>query len=102
MPDTERQNRSTPARAVIRREAQRLRAVFEEAGAEPVETSILQPAELLLDLYGEDIRARAYIASDPLKGEQMLRPDFTVPVVQMHMESAAEPARYTYLGEIGR
>lgn len=102
MPDTERQNMSTPSRAATRREAQRLRAIFEAAGAEPVETSILQPAELLLDLYGEDIRARAYVTSDPLKGEQMLRPDFTVPVVQMHMESAAEPARYTYLGEVFR
>ncbi|MDC3265334.1 hypothetical protein OAU61_04555, partial [Planktomarina temperata] len=42
---------------------------------------ILQPADVLLDLYGEDIRARAYVTSDPLRGEQMLRPDFTVPVV---------------------
>jgi len=32
----------------------------------------------------------------------MLRPDFTVPVVQMHMESQAEPARYTYCGEVFR
>ncbi len=28
----------------------------------------------------------------------MLRPDFTVPVVQMHMAGGAEPARYTYAG----
>ncbi|MFD0857574.1 ATP phosphoribosyltransferase regulatory subunit [Roseovarius aquimarinus] len=91
-----------PGRAAIRAEAARLRAVFEAAGAEVVETAILQPADVLLDLYGEDIRARAYVTSDPLKGEQMLRPDFTVPVVQMHMESAAEPARYTYAGEVFR
>ncbi|MFX0547217.1 ATP phosphoribosyltransferase regulatory subunit [Roseovarius sp. S1116L3] len=91
-----------PSRAAIRAEAARLRAIFEAAGAEVVETSILQPAEVLLDLYGEDIRARAYVTSDPLKGEQMLRPDFTVPVVQMHMESGAEPARYTYSGEVFR
>jgi ATP phosphoribosyltransferase regulatory subunit len=32
----------------------------------------------------------------------MLRPDFTVPVVQMHMEMGAEPARYTYAGEVFR
>ena len=91
-----------PPRAAIRAEAARLRAVFEQAGAEVVETAILQPAEVLLDLYGEDIRARAYVTSDALKGEQMLRPDFTVPVVQMHMESGAEPARYTYSGEVFR
>jgi len=67
-----------------------------------VETSVLQPAEVLLDLYGEDIRARAYVTSDALRGEQMLRPDFTVPVVQMHMEHGAAPARYTYAGAVFR
>lgn len=91
-----------PARAAIRAEAARLRAVFEAQGAAVVETPVLQPAEVLLDLYGEDIRARAYVTSDALRGEQMLRPDFTVPVVQMHMEHGAEPARYTYAGEVFR
>ena len=32
----------------------------------------------------------------------MLRPDFTLPVVQMHMNEGAEPARYTYSGEVFR
>lgn len=75
---------------------------FVEAGATVVEADILQPASTLLDLYGEDIRARAYVTQDPLRGEQMLRPDFTVPVVQMHMAGGAEPARYTYMGEVFR
>ncbi|MEM9579516.1 MAG: ATP phosphoribosyltransferase regulatory subunit [Pseudomonadota bacterium] len=79
-----------------------LRARFEAAGARPVETSILQDADVLLDLYGEDIRARAYVTSDALRGEQMLRPDFTVPVVHMHMDGGAEPARYTYSGKVFR
>ncbi|MBD3676802.1 MAG: ATP phosphoribosyltransferase regulatory subunit [Rhodobacteraceae bacterium] len=91
-----------PSKADTRAEAARLQAIFEEAGALPVETTILQPADTLLDLYGEDIRARAYVTSDPLNGEQMLRPDFTVPVVQMHMSDGAEPARYTYSGEVFR
>ncbi|AAV93976.1 ATP phosphoribosyltransferase regulatory subunit [Ruegeria pomeroyi] len=89
-------------RARILEQAARLRAGFEAAGAQGVETPILQPAETLLDLYGEDIRARAYVTSDALRGEQMLRPDFTVPVVQKHMEHGAEPARYTYAGEVFR
>ncbi|MET4129705.1 ATP phosphoribosyltransferase regulatory subunit [Roseovarius sp. MBR-6] len=89
-------------RAAILAEAARLRGIFEAAGAVPVETPVLQPAEVLLDLYGEDIRARAYVTSDTLRGEQMLRPDFTVPVVQMHMTDGAEPARYTYAGEVFR
>jgi len=37
-----------------------------------------------------------------LQGEMVLRPDFTVPVVQMHMESRADPARYTYSGKVFR
>ncbi len=82
--------------------ANQMRAQFESLGAFPVETSILLPAGALLDLYGEDIRGRAYITSDALRGEQMLRPDFTVPVVQMHMERGADPARYTYAGTVFR
>ena len=89
-------------KAEIRSEAARLQGFFKANGAQSVEADILQPAEVLLDLYGEDIRARAYVTSDALRGEQMLRPDFTVPVVQMHMEHGAEPARYTYAGEVFR
>lgn len=84
------------------REAKRLRDEFAATGATTVDCAILQPADTLLDLYGEDIRARAYVTSDALRGEQMLRPDFTVPVVQMHMENGAEPARYTYCGPVFR
>lgn len=91
-----------PTRAETLARAAGLRAQFEAAGAQVVETPILQPAETLLDLYGEDIRARAYVTSDALRGEQMLRPDFTVPVVQMHMDVGADPARYTYAGEVFR
>jgi len=91
-----------PEKSAIIAEAARLRALFEQAGAVPVETAILQPAATLLDLYGEGIRARAYTTTDALKGEQMLRPDFTVPIVEMHMAHGAEPARYTYAGEVFR
>ena len=86
----------------IRAEAERLYAAFLAAGAVPVDTDVLQPAETLLDLYGEDIRARAYVTHDPVEGEMVLRPDFTVPVVQAHMAHGADPARYAYLGEVFR
>ena len=89
-------------KAAIRAEGERLLQAFVAAGAVTVETVLLQPAETLLDLYGEDIRARAYVTSDPIRGEMMLRPDFTVPVVQAHMAHGAEPARYAYLGEVFR
>lgn len=92
----------TQTRAADWAVADRLTARFLALGAVPVETDILQPADTLLDVYGEDIRARAYVTADPLRGEMMLRPDFTVPVVQMHMDSGADPARYTYAGEVFR
>lgn len=89
-------------KSAARAEAQRLLEAFRAAGAVEVEADILLPAEALLDLYGEDIRARAYVTADPLRGEMMLRPDFTVPVVHMHMKGGAEPARYCYAGEVFR
>ncbi|WP_170374196.1 ATP phosphoribosyltransferase regulatory subunit [Ruegeria atlantica] len=89
-------------RSQIQARAAMMRVRFEAAGAQVVDPPLLQPAETLLDLYGEDIRARAYVTSDALRGEQMLRPDFTLPVVQMHMSDGAEPARYTYSGEVFR
>ncbi|MEI6096840.1 MAG: ATP phosphoribosyltransferase regulatory subunit [Alphaproteobacteria bacterium] len=89
-------------KAGIRAEAERLFAAFQAVGALPVDADILLPAETLLDLYGEDIRARAYMTTDPLQGEMMLRPDFTVPVVQQHMAYGADPARYCYMGKVFR
>ena len=80
----------------------RILEAFRAAGAVEVAPDILLPADTLLDLYGEDIRARAYLTTDPIRGEVVLRPDFTVPVVRMHMAGGAEPARYCYLGEVFR
>ena len=88
--------------AQARSQGARILDAFRAAGAVRVEPDILLPAGTLLDLYGEDIRARAYVTPDPVQGEMMLRPDFTVPVVQMHMAAGAEPARYCYLGKVFR
>jgi ATP phosphoribosyltransferase regulatory subunit len=86
----------------IRAEAEALQSVFTQAGAIPVDAPLMLSADRLLDLYGEDIRARAYTTDDPDRGEMMLRPDFTLPVVDMHMSEGRDPARYTYLGEVFR
>ena len=77
-------------------------AGFAAAGAEVVAPACLQPADLLLDLYGEDIRSRAYISVDPVDGEVMLRPDFTVPVVKYHLGQNRTVARYAYAGPVWR
>ena len=82
--------------------ARRYQSVLVGRGALITDADVLQPADTLLDLYGEDIRARTFTTQDPLRGEQMLRPDFTVPIVQQHMEFGAEPACYTYLGKVFR
>jgi ATP phosphoribosyltransferase regulatory subunit len=92
----------TPSPADILTEARRIRDIFASTGGEIVKADILQPAETLLDLYGEDIRARAYVTQDPVQGEMMLRPDFTLPIVQMHMQNRVEPARYAYSGKVFR
>ncbi|NCX86305.1 MAG: ATP phosphoribosyltransferase regulatory subunit [Rhodobacteraceae bacterium] len=83
-------------------EAKNLAAIFEATGAEVVEMDFLQISNLLLDLYGEDIRGRAFITNDPVYGEMMLRPDFTIPIVEQHMAKNVSPARYTYCGKVFR
>lgn len=82
-------------------EVARILAALGATGAIRVEPEVLQPADVLLDLYGEDIRARAFTVRDE-GGEMMLRPDFTVPIVRLHMDAGAEPARYVYCGPVWR
>ena len=82
-------------------EVARILGVLGSTGAMRVEPAALQPADVLLDLYGEDIRARAFVTRDE-GAEMMLRPDFTVPIVRLHMDAGAEPARYVYCGPVWR
>jgi ATP phosphoribosyltransferase regulatory subunit len=88
--------------AALKRECRRLMALFAEAGAEEVDPGVLLPADSLLDLYGEDIRARAYVTHEPGEGDLMVRPDFTVPVVEAHMRAGRAEARYCYAGPVWR
>ena len=88
--------------ADVRSEVGRLMSGFIANGAQPVEPAALLPADVLIDLYGEDLRARAYTTHDPVEGELMLRPDFTVPVVQIHMANGAKAGRYAYAGSVWR
>lgn len=81
-----------------------LSTIFTDAGYAPVQTAHLFPAETLLDLYGEDIRARAYLFPDPAHGGELcLRPDFTVPVAIAHGAAGWEqPGKYCYQGPVFR
>jgi ATP phosphoribosyltransferase regulatory subunit len=79
-----------------------LMARFEAAGAERVDPAALQPAGALLDVYGEDLRGRAYTVEDGDGTERVMRPDFTVPVMQLHLASGGGPGRRAYLGPVWR
>ena len=85
----------------VESEVSRLLSFFSDT-AQRIEPAALLPADVLIDLYGEDIRARAYTTTDPVEGELMLRPDFTVPVVQMFAQSGKQSADYVYAGPVWR
>jgi ATP phosphoribosyltransferase regulatory subunit len=87
--------------ARLEAEVARVVDVLGAEGALRVEPAVLQPADVLLDLYGEDIRARAFVTRDD-GAEMMLRPDFTVPVARLHMERDRGPAAYVYCGPVWR
>ena len=84
-----------------------LAALFAAAGYAPVTTAHLFEAETLIDLYGEDIRGRAFLfpgaSSAGGGGDLCLRPDFTVPVVRAHGANGWDrAARYAYQGPVFR
>ncbi|MGX1197234.1 ATP phosphoribosyltransferase regulatory subunit [Parvibaculum sp. MBR-TMA-1.3b-4.2] len=81
-----------------------LRSVFENAGCERVEPSVLQPADVFLDRSGEDIRRRLYMFTDPGGTELCLRPDLTIPTCRLFLERAGDggEARLSYAGPVYR
>ncbi|MEO1328503.1 MAG: ATP phosphoribosyltransferase regulatory subunit [Pseudomonadota bacterium] len=80
--------------------------IFNDAGFAPIEPAILQPADPLFELYGEEIWERAFVIEDAEQGSLCLRPDFTVPVARAHVAGAASArsaeARYGYFGPVFR
>ncbi|THD42455.1 MAG: ATP phosphoribosyltransferase regulatory subunit [Bradyrhizobium sp.] len=74
------------------------------AGFARLEPPILQPAAVFLDVAGEDIRGRLYLASDAEGAELCLRPDYTVPVCLAYLASpeAGRLAQYAYFGPVFR
>ena len=79
-----------------------IRAPFLAAGAEAVDTPILQPLNLLLDLAGEALRARLFVVQAEGGVEACLRPDFTVPVARLHLDRGVASGRYLYEGRVFR
>ena len=83
-------------------EINRIGTVFAKAGLKEINVPSLLTASDLIDLYGEDLKLRAYTTSDPVKGEQILRPDFTVPILLKHLKSNSLQAKYFYKGNVWR
>lgn len=81
-----------------------LGALFADAGHDPVSVPHLFLGETMLDLYGEDLRARAFLIPDAARrNELVLRPDFTVPVALAHGQQGWErEAAYSYAGPVFR
>lgn len=98
------QVRSGTGRRAVHVALDRLARLFHEAGADALDLPMLYPAEDLLDLYGEDLRTRAFVQGDVERGDALcLRPDFTVPVALAHREGGwAREAAYSYAGPVFR
>ena len=77
-------------------------SVFDDWGAVEVEIPSLLNSKSLIDLYGEDLRSRAFVTVDPVDGEKILRPDFTVPIAEMHISQNKKTGRYSYAGPVWR
>ncbi|HXC55081.1 MAG TPA: ATP phosphoribosyltransferase regulatory subunit [Rhizomicrobium sp.] len=72
---------------------------FAGRGYRREEPSVLQPADIFLDRSGEEIRRRTFTLTDPSGRELCLRPDLTIPICKMAVDSgAALPARISYNG----
>lgn len=80
-----------------------LTALFEREGHARVEPPVLQPADVFVDLSGEDIRRRMFVTQDAAGAELCLRPEYTIPVGRHHLASRTrEPASYAYHGPVFR
>lgn len=80
-----------------------LLALFERDGYARVEPSILQSADVFLELSGEDMRRRMFVTQDAAGHELCLRPEYTIPVCREHLAAArSSPAEYSYAGPVFR
>ena len=80
-----------------------LLALFAREGYARVEPPVLQPADVFLDLSGEDLRRRMFVTQDADGRELCLRPEYTIPVCRLHLAvHGARPAGYSYRGPVFR
>lgn len=81
-----------------------LSQLFRDAGYEEATPPILQPADIFLDLAGEDLRRRLFLTTGEDGQELCLRPDFTIPMARHYLETgdAGRTAAFSYVGQVFR
>src|SRR5215217_3939500 len=80
-----------------------LMARFAREGYARIEPAVLPPADVFIDLSGEDIRRRMFVTQDAVGTELCLRPEYTIPVCLQHLaQRGAEPLGYSYGGSVFR
>jgi len=92
---------STRKFAALEAQAHDIMGSFTSEGYEAVAPAIIQPADIFLDVVGEELRGRTYVFTDQEGSELCLRPDLTVPTCRLHWERhgrADAQARYCYNG----
>jgi ATP phosphoribosyltransferase regulatory subunit len=78
-------------------------SLFAEAGYGRTEPAVLQPADVFIDLSGEDIRRRMFVTTDADGREWALRPEFTIPVALSWLAAGSRhPASFSYCGPVFR
>jgi ATP phosphoribosyltransferase regulatory subunit len=84
-------------------QASALLNLFGERGYVREESAVLQPAEIFLNRYGEEIRRRTFTLSDPAGHDLALRPDLTIPICrEAVLSNRSFPARICYNGLVFR
>jgi ATP phosphoribosyltransferase regulatory subunit len=78
-------------------------AHFGRAGYLRAEPAVLQPADLFVDLSGEDMRGRMFVTQDAEGRDWCLRPEFTIPVARDCLGAGLPlPAAFSYAGPVFR
>ncbi|MFZ1990417.1 MAG: ATP phosphoribosyltransferase regulatory subunit [Alphaproteobacteria bacterium] len=76
---------------------------FVSGAYERIDLPVLQPADLYLDMAGEDIRERMFVFDDPMGNELCLRADLTIPLCRFVLDHKERfPARHSCLGSVFR
>ena len=82
-----------------------LRDLLSSHGFLPVDTPVLEPAELYLLKSGAEIASRLYTFDDPGGVRVALRPEFTASIIRAYIEKGVgsqHPVRWQYCGPVFR